>query len=42
VAVVVGVIVPSFPVVGGGDGDYEPARVLVALSASGTAPALGT
>jgi hypothetical protein len=41
-AFVVGVIVPGSPVAGGGDGNYEPARVLTILSAYGTTRALGT
>jgi hypothetical protein len=32
-AVAVEVVVPASPVAGGGDGDYEPARVTVVLSA---------
>ena len=33
VAATIGVLGPGFPVVGDGDGDYEPAMVLVVLSA---------
>jgi hypothetical protein len=41
-AAALGVVVPGSPIAGGGDGDYEYARVLGVLSAYGTARALGT